>query len=79
MLPLTLMSQNVEEKNKCIVKGYVTLHADWKPILYFSKIPDYTSLFSGYDGLVIDSAVVAADGFFHIELEKECNTFFLSD
>ena len=76
MLPLTLMSQNVEEKNKCIVEGYVTLHADWKPILYFSKIPDYTSLFSGYDGLVIDSAVVAADGFFHIELEEDATPSF---
>jgi len=76
MLPLTLISQNVEEKTKCIVEGYVTLHTDWKPILYFSKIPDYTSLFSGYDGFVTDSVLVAADGFFRIELEGDASPAF---
>lgn len=36
----------------------------WKPMLYLSFLEKYDDIFSGYDGLVIDSSAIAPDGYF---------------
>lgn len=46
------------------VKGFVTDLTGWKPIIYLAQLDDYGDLFSGYDGLVKDSAIIDSSGYF---------------
>lgn len=50
------------------IRGHIAdLDENWKPMLYLVQLNQYIEIFSGSDGLVIDSAAIAPDGHFQFQ------------
>jgi hypothetical protein len=47
-----------------LLSGHIDPYPAWAQTIYLCKIPGYATLFSGYDGLIVDSATIAPDGAF---------------
>ncbi|MBK8703199.1 MAG: TlpA family protein disulfide reductase [Saprospiraceae bacterium] len=46
------------------ISGKITLHPDWKPVLYLVQPRSFAELNANYAGIVVDSAVVDKAGYF---------------
>lgn len=46
------------------LEGQIKDFDNWKPVLYLSYMEKYSDIFSGYDGMVIDSALINPNGYF---------------
>lgn len=59
-----------------LVDGRINDLDGWKPMLYLSFLERYNDIFSGYDGLVIDSAAIAPDGYFAFQPTRYRKGFY---
>jgi peroxiredoxin len=49
------------------ISGKITLHPDWKPVLYLVQPRSFSELNANYAGLVMDSAGIDQDGSFYFK------------
>lgn len=50
--------------------GKIEMHPDWQPKLYLVKPETYRQIISPYEGKIIDSTEIAADGSFHFSKQN---------
>jgi len=49
------------------ISGKITLHLDWKPVLYLVQPRSFSEINANYAGVVVDSAVINQDGSFYFK------------
>lgn len=59
-----------------LLSGHIDPDPDWAQTIYLCKIPGYGTLFSGYDGLIVDSATIAPDGAFAFSVHAEAPAIY---
>jgi len=59
------------QSHPAVLTGHIEPDPDWDQTIYLCKIPGYATLFSGYDGLIVESATLAPDGTFAFSVNAE--------